>query len=146
MLSQKYTDIQIDTLSHIRDICLQNDCQSVWKCVSNQYKLLVIAHEESSKHGLLMGFDWPQSFEKIKQNLLRTTMSDGELISSSGEGDVLPSRLKILKSTELYCLLKQQFFTQCHKYLRHQKKLLKRMVQKVLIARELQNLHKRAME
>lgn len=80
LLNENNTEIPIDSIYHLRDVCKRNVYCAVWKKITQQYELRVNADEESEMVMHFMGRDWSEDFNFIERNLCRTTMFDDALM------------------------------------------------------------------
>ncbi len=85
-------DAQVNTIYRVRHWCELNNYRPVKSCVLNeQYNLSRLALNEEYKFLKYIGAEkWPKNMETTRENLLRTTSYDENLMSNSGNNsDVL---------------------------------------------------------
>lgn len=94
---ERSTDVQIDTLYRLREVCRKNDHQPVWKKTTEDYDLFVVAHEEAVEFKTFMENVWQEYFEIICKHPLSSTRFDEEISLTSGSAEGLSSFLKSFK-------------------------------------------------
>lgn len=93
-------DAQVNCLHRMRHWSEMHGYKPVQpRTISEQFDLAVLALAEEQKFLDFITEDkWPQNMETVKENLLRTTLLDRELIGNSGnDSDLLPSLWKSFK-------------------------------------------------
>ncbi len=87
-------DAQVNCIYRLKHWSESNDFRRVQgKVVGEQFGLAVLALKEEDKFlDAIQSDEWPEHMDTIKENVLRTTLCDDELMVNSGnDGDVLPS-------------------------------------------------------
>ena len=103
-------DVQINALHRIKELYILNGSRTVQhQTVTEQYKLSLDALCEEQKFLKYLNAEtWPAGTENVRQNLLRSTVMDDELISNRGNDTVILETLRntlIRMDRDLVCRL-----------------------------------------